>query len=183
MILRCAFCWLLLCVAAPEALACSCSEDNRSWNEVISEADALYLGRAVSARLVEGNPDAELIELQHDMVEATLEVERWWKGGASHEARFLTGNGGGDCGVFVQLGAWYIVEAYEGPGGRHYTSVCMRTDLAIVPEGVEVPEGLSGGYVPRRTGLLLLVLCAGLVMIGVVVIVGKRIRSAVNESG
>ena len=154
----------VLISAAASAAACTCAEDTRPWAEVLRDADAVYVGRAVQTRLVAGDPDAEAFELQFDGTEVTVEVERWWKGGRSREARFLTGMGMGDCGVFVQLGAPYVVEAYETEDGRYYTDSCMRTKLAIGPEGAAVPAGLPDGYAPRRVGLLLFAVCAALAL-------------------
>jgi hypothetical protein len=142
----------------------------------LTDADAVFFGRAVASEYILDREEAGLTRFGLEMVEATIQVERWWKGGHQQTATFMTPLHGSACGVYIQLGAWYIVEATQNSNGRLVTSYCSRTDFIYSwNEGKEWPEDLPGGYEPRSSGTWSLVLGAFILLATLIIVVLRRL--------
>ena len=135
------------CLAAGSASACSCREDDRPWSQVVAEADEFYIGTVSSVDV-----SSDDYESPHYGRLVTIEVERWWKGGGSERTQFLTGFGGGDCGVPAELGDTWLIEATKTDGGQLVSGMCHRTlnpEWTLDDPVASLHAALGNGVVPR----------------------------------
>ena len=132
--------WL---VAYPDrSLACSCLEPD-SPSEALAEADAVFLGRAVSVSEVDDG------RTFRNTVITEFNVATVWKGPVKPTVQISSEADGAACGYYFAEGVEYVVYAYGGSALR--TGLCSRTaplsraldDLTELGEGQAPPEPVS----------------------------------------
>ena len=132
--------WL---VAYPDrSLACSCLEPD-SPSEALAEADAVFLGRAVSVSEVHDG------RTFRNTVTTEFNVAAVWKGPVKPTVQISSEADGAACGYYFAEGVEYVVYAYSG--GALWTGLCSRTaplsraldDLTELGEGQAPPEPVS----------------------------------------
>ena len=115
-------CLLLAVAIQTAALSCSCGP-RPAVAEAFAEADAVFAGRCISAKLLPGGDK----DFPFERCQFIFEVTRTWKGTAEKKQITVeTGVGGGDCGYQFAIGSFYILYCNEGDGVLH-TNICART--------------------------------------------------------
>jgi hypothetical protein len=115
-------CLLLALAVQTAAFPCSCMP-RPSVAEAFAEANAVFAGRCISAKLLPARDE----EFPFERCQFIFEVTRVWKGTAEKkQVTVETGAGGGDCGYRFAIGASYILYCNEADG-MLFTDICMRT--------------------------------------------------------
>ena len=115
-------CLLLAVAVQTAALSCSCGP-RPAVQEAFAEADAVFAGRCISAKLLSERDK----DFPFERCQFIFEVTRTWKGAAEKKQITVeTGVGGGDCGYQFTIGASYILYCNDA-NGVLATGICSRT--------------------------------------------------------
>ncbi|HUI41004.1 MAG TPA: hypothetical protein VL523_03440 [Terriglobia bacterium] len=96
------------------------------------KADVVFEGEVEHQDVVQGNlipPGVASITFQGVHRVVSVRILQMYRGPEGAALTVLTGIGGGDCGVDLELGASYLVFANRLADGNIFTSICTGTDL------------------------------------------------------
>jgi hypothetical protein len=125
---------LALVDVVPEAQACSCYPDNRSWGEV-AQSDALFLGQLVEVKYSYVVPKAPWLNvptslfpaIRPNRLKVIFEAERYWSGSSQRRRVVFTDLSSSSCGLELpRIGSTMLIEA-ASYRRTLYTTLCTRS--------------------------------------------------------
>lgn len=105
--------YVLFWMSSNEAVACSCPI--KSFEEFVSDADAVYFATLEEAKVIRNAPNRKW-----PFIEGRFAIRRTFKGSVpSKEVTLQTGLGGGDCGVPMAVSQTYVIFKKADIDGIH----------------------------------------------------------------
>ncbi len=132
-----------LCALAPRSgLACSCLA--ATLDEHVDRAHRIFIGHLVEARILPPKTAAGAADSMPEWgrIEAIFEPRYPIRGEFGDREAFRTGLGGGDCGVRMEVGAFYMIFLDEGDSRIDICSGSRQIDRYESKEMAERLESL-----------------------------------------